>query len=149
MTTRVQDQRARYKKLGLRQINVWIPVAEYTRIMAECTRARNAHLGVHVEELHAMADEQREVRVDIRVRAQTEYRADRISLCKSGLIGYMSTRCAVSAQHKLPTLDELQKSVTGSVFGDVMVKAALGELLAAGKIIQYGPYYSDREIEYL
>lgn len=73
-----------------------------------------------------------------------------LKTARNGLRAYMTTRCAVSSQHKLPGREELLTTVTGSFLGREMNEKALNELIAEGKVIVYGNcYYSDHEIDVL
>lgn len=65
------------------------------------------------------------------------------------ILAYMSTRCDVSSQHKLPGKEELLHSVTLSLFTQDKIIQAIDELIGAGKIFVYGPYISDHAIDVL
>ena len=65
------------------------------------------------------------------------------------LLGFMETRCDVSSQHKLPTLTEILSTVTAKTIGTDRVARIIDVLLAEGKLIRYGPYYSDHPIDVL
>jgi hypothetical protein len=67
------------------------------------------------------------------------------------LIGYMSTRCRVTSQHKLPSREELlDHTVMADYFGHDVMAAALDALLASGAFRVYSEHYiSDREVDVL
>lgn len=68
----------------------------------------------------------------------------------TAILSYMSSRCMVSSQHKLPSKNEFYYTVTiGELFSQAEIDQAIDSLIAAGKIIEYGPYISDREINVL
>lgn len=63
--------------------------------------------------------------------------------------GYLSTRCDVSSQHKLPTEEEILATAFASVLGPGRVRLALDQMERHGLIFRYGPYISDRRIDVL
>lgn len=64
------------------------------------------------------------------------------------ILAYMSTRCDVSSQHKLPVLEELYDTVTiGLLFSRETIDRTMVDLIARGKVFQYGPYLSDHVID--
>jgi hypothetical protein len=67
------------------------------------------------------------------------------------LLSYMSSRCDVSSQHKLPTYSELRLVLDKySDFLDVnKLRPTLDQMVVKGKLFKYGPYYSDHEIDVL
>lgn len=76
-------------------------------------------------------------------------------MIKSCILGYMSTRCLVSSQHKLPTLEEFHSTqacgllLKLGLFDKDDVDKAFDELLEDKKLIMYGPYISDHTIDVL
>lgn len=64
-----------------------------------------------------------------------------------GIMSFMSTRCDVSSQHKLPCEEDILETVFAEYIGKDRVRAALRELIESGAIRQYGPYLSDRAID--
>lgn len=72
-----------------------------------------------------------------------------IDMARIGLRGFMSTRCDVSSQHKLPTESEILGTFTAEFCGVEACRAVIREHLNDGTWHQYGPYLSDREIEVL
>lgn len=65
----------------------------------------------------------------------------------AALFGFLSTRCDVSSQHKLPTLDEIKSTAWAAYFTPEAIDVAVRGAILAGQIFEYGPYLSDREIE--
>lgn len=64
------------------------------------------------------------------------------------ILSYMSTRCQVSSQHKLPGKQELYETVTiGFLFDRKTIDAGIEGLLSEGKLFAYGPYLSDHAID--
>jgi hypothetical protein len=77
-----------------------------------------------------------------------------VTQLQSGLIdkalrGFMSARCDVSSQHKLPTREEILATQWALLFPQGHVKAHIEDLLRSGDLRRYGPYISDRDIEVL
>lgn len=70
-------------------------------------------------------------------------------LCVGALVSFMETRCDVSSQHKLPTLDEILSTATARIIGVERTRNLLDELVSSGVLIQYGPHYSDHDVEVL
>lgn len=68
---------------------------------------------------------------------------------RQGVLSFMSTRCAVSSQHKLPTESEILGTQFAAFIGKGRVKLAIAQLVSRGRLIEYGPYLSDRKIEVL
>lgn len=68
---------------------------------------------------------------------------------EDGLLGFMSTRCDVSSQHKLPTLNEILGTFTAEMIGVERTKTLVASMLEDGRLIAYGPYISDHEIDVL
>jgi len=72
------------------------------------------------------------------------------SLAERGILAYMSTRCQVSSQHKLPTKEELHNVVTLSFFHDKeVIDNAIFRLVSEKKLIDYDGYLSDHAIDVL
>lgn len=71
------------------------------------------------------------------------------AICMGAIVSFMETRCAVSSQHKLPTMDEILSSVTAKVIGLDRTKSLVLELVSLGVLIQYGPHFSDHDVEVL
>lgn len=66
------------------------------------------------------------------------------------ILAYMGTRCAVSSQHKLPGIQELQHSAGLSTFyDDVQIADTVDDMIKEGRLYKYGPYLSDRQIDVL
>jgi hypothetical protein len=66
------------------------------------------------------------------------------------IMAYMSTRCNVTSQHKLPSREELYNTVTiGLLFGRHQIDAAVDDLVSNKKLINYDGYISDRSINVL
>ena len=65
------------------------------------------------------------------------------------LLSYMSERCKVRSQHKLPDRHELVNTVTARLVGVEWMEWAIDRALENGTIREYGPYLSDREINVL
>lgn len=73
-----------------------------------------------------------------------------ISSIERAIEGYMSTRCDVRSQHKLPCVSELHESVILSFFfTKTDIDNAVDRMLADGRLRVYGPYISDRKIDVL
>jgi len=73
-----------------------------------------------------------------------------MSVLKRAILAYMSTRCDVSSQHKLPGIEELHNTVTlGMLFTKKDIDKAVEELLTDKKLVAYGPYLSDHAIDVL
>lgn len=73
-----------------------------------------------------------------------------MSVLKRAILAYMSARCDVSSQHKLPGKEELYYTVTiGSLFKKQDIDKAVEELLEEKKLVIYGPYLSDHVIDVL
>ncbi|MFC5584488.1 hypothetical protein ACFPOD_05150 [Nitratireductor kimnyeongensis] len=68
---------------------------------------------------------------------------------KKGILGYLSTRCDVSSQHKLPTVEDILSTWTAETIGRVRTSSLVDELLQEGRLISYGPYISDHPIDVL
>lgn len=68
---------------------------------------------------------------------------------EAGLLCFMSARCDVSSQHKLPTINEVLETHTADMIGVERAKKIIEEMLADGRLIAYGPYISDRKHEVL
>lgn len=66
---------------------------------------------------------------------------------KRAILSFMSTRCDVSSQHKLPGEEGLLSTALAGFVGEGRVRTALSELLETGAIRRYGPYLSDRTID--
>lgn len=65
----------------------------------------------------------------------------------AAVMGFMSTRCDVSSQHKLPTMDEIQSTILNEFFEDGLFVREVERLISTGILRMYGPYISDREID--
>lgn len=65
------------------------------------------------------------------------------------ITSYMETRCAVSSQHKLPTMDDILSSRTARIIGTDRTQELVWELVGLGVLIRYGPYFSDHDVEVL
>lgn len=65
------------------------------------------------------------------------------------VLAFMGSRCAVSSQHKLPSLAEVLSLETTAFIGVDVTRAAVERLIRVGRIIEYGPYLSDHEIDVL
>lgn len=65
------------------------------------------------------------------------------------MLAYMGTRCDVSSQHKLPGREELHSTVCLSVWDHEKIDQAIDRMIGDGRIIAYGPYLSDHEIDVL
>jgi hypothetical protein len=70
-------------------------------------------------------------------------------MAKRALLRFMGSRCNVSSQHKLPTLDEILSTVTAEFIGVNRVKRMVSAMLLDSRLIAYGPYLSDHEIDAL
>lgn len=68
---------------------------------------------------------------------------------ESGLLGFMSTRCDVSSQHKLPSVEEILGTWTAEIIGAERTRKLIDAMLKDGRLIAYGPYISDHEIDVL
>lgn len=68
---------------------------------------------------------------------------------EDGLLSFMSARCDVSSQHKLPTLNEILGTLTAEMIGLERTKILVSAMLEDGRLIAYGPYLSDRENDVL
>lgn len=76
-----------------------------------------------------------------------------LTMMKTSLAAFMSTRCNVSSQHKLPGIEELM-DLTGikhlKQFYQVMdldILIHVEDMVAEGKWFRYGPYLSDHPID--
>lgn len=79
-----------------------------------------------------------------------QIRGNASNICKQVILSFMSTRCDVSSQHKLPTKDEITNSATFKMlFSDELVDRCIDELIDDNELIVYGCYISDRTIEVL
>ena len=70
-------------------------------------------------------------------------------LCRGAILSFMETRCDVSSQHKLPTLDEILSSTTARIIGADRTQELVWELVGIGVLIRYGPHFSDHDVEVL
>lgn len=69
--------------------------------------------------------------------------------CLAAVVSFMEARCAVSSQHKLPTMDEILSTATARIIGVERTRGLVEELVSIGVLIQYGPHYSDHDVEVL
>ncbi|RWQ35833.1 MAG: hypothetical protein EOS20_17315 [Mesorhizobium sp.] len=65
------------------------------------------------------------------------------------ILSFMGSRCAVSSQHKLPGLAEILGTVIVEFIGVERAKTLIEKMIKDGRIIEYGPYLSDHEIDVL
>lgn len=70
-------------------------------------------------------------------------------ICMGALVSFMETRCAVSSQHKLPTMDDILSSMTAKVIGVARTRSLVLELVSLGVLIRYGSHFSDHDVEVL
>lgn len=70
-------------------------------------------------------------------------------LCMGAILSFMESRCDVSAQHKLPTMQEILSSATARIIGVEQTRIVVEELVKIGVLVRYGPYYSDHDVEVL
>lgn len=68
---------------------------------------------------------------------------------KEALRAFLSTRCDVSSQHKLPTEEDILSTHMVKIFGKEAIQKALNQMLEDGETRLYGPYISDRQIDVL
>lgn len=68
---------------------------------------------------------------------------------RDAVMAYMSSRCDVSSQHKLPTESELLATQMARFIGEGRMRLAIQQLLRAGKLIDYDGCLSDRKIDVL
>lgn len=68
---------------------------------------------------------------------------------RKAILGFMSTRCDVISQHKLPTIEEIKVTTTAGIIGVDRTIEVIDALVQDGTLIAYGPYISDREIDVL
>lgn len=68
---------------------------------------------------------------------------------KEALRRFLSTRCDVSSQHKLPTEEDLLNTHMAKIYGKEAILKALNQMLEDGEARSYGPYISDRQIDVL
>lgn len=68
---------------------------------------------------------------------------------RRAIFAFLSTRCDVSSQHKLPTEDELLNTTVAEFIGRGRMKAMLDGMVRNGSVLRYGPYLSDHEIDVL
>lgn len=72
------------------------------------------------------------------------------NICKRAILAYMSTRCDVTSQHKLPTREEFYSTVIlGDLFRRSVLDSSIDDLISEKKIHVYGPYMSDHAIDVL
>lgn len=72
------------------------------------------------------------------------------TIIERALFAYLSTRCRVTSQHKLPTKDEIVAALNRHmVVTDSLVQLLLDSRVEKGILLKYGPYYSDHEVENL
>jgi transcriptional regulator with XRE-family HTH domain len=65
------------------------------------------------------------------------------------LAGFMGARCRVSSQHKLPVRGEILQTSWARFFTAEEVEARIDAAVREGRLIEYGPYLSDRPNEVL
>lgn len=70
-------------------------------------------------------------------------------LCRAAIVSFMETRCAVSSQHKLPTMDEILSTATAGLIGRERTRELIAEMIDSGVLLEYGPHISDHDIEVL
>lgn len=71
-------------------------------------------------------------------------------IIRSAIIGYLSTRCDVTSQHKLPGREEIRATIFAGLLGRDEVLAELDRMISEGRLILYGGcYISDRTIDVL
>ena len=68
---------------------------------------------------------------------------------EAGLLSFMSARCDVSSQHKLPGVEEILATVSAEMIGVERTRKLINAMLKDGRLIAYGPYISDHEIDVL
>lgn len=66
---------------------------------------------------------------------------------RGAILSFMSSRCDVSSQHKLPSLNEILDTFTAEYIGVERTREMVNDMLADGTLVAYGPYISDHEIE--
>lgn len=64
-----------------------------------------------------------------------------------GILAFMSSRCDVSSQHKLPGIEDILDTHMAKFIGPDRTRKLIEAMLADGRLIAYGPYISDREID--
>lgn len=82
-------------------------------------------------------------------RATIGFRVENRALLRTCVRDFMSTRCNVSSQHKLPSREEILSAPCFSAFGATALAQALDGLIDDGTFHVYGPYISDHEIDVL
>ena len=65
------------------------------------------------------------------------------------VMSFMEARCAVSSQHKLPSDGEILNTEMARFLGEEAVQLAITQLIRSGRLLRYGPYLSDHEIDVL
>lgn len=65
------------------------------------------------------------------------------------VLSYMSARCDVRSQHKLPGRDELSSTVMAEVVGTSRLTRIVDEMIQDGTLIDYDGYISDHPIDVL
>ena len=71
------------------------------------------------------------------------------STAENGILAFMSSRCDVSSQHKLPVIGDILDTVMAEFIGVERTRKIVETMLADGRLIAYGPYISDRKIDVL
>lgn len=65
------------------------------------------------------------------------------------LLSFMSARCDVRSQHKLPSREELSSTVMAELVGSDRIDRLVDEMIRDGTIIDYDGYLSDHQIDVL
>lgn len=73
----------------------------------------------------------------------------RPDIVRGFVMSFVEARCAVSSQHKLPSDDEILNSEMARFLGRDVVQLAVTQLIHSGRLLRYGPYLSDHEIDVL
>lgn len=66
---------------------------------------------------------------------------------RASILSFMSSRCDVSSQHKLPSLEDILDTFMAEYIGFGRTEDMVKDMLADGTLIAYGPYISDHEID--
>jgi hypothetical protein len=84
-----------------------------------------------------------------RVEVQRQKEMDRQVLLDTAVRAYLSTRCRVSSQHKLPTVSEIKGISSLGILLPNLTINQIEECLNRIQAKRYGPYVSDRQIDVL
>lgn len=65
------------------------------------------------------------------------------------ILSFMSARCDVRSQHKLPSVDEIKGTVMAEIIGADRATQMVQSMIDDGTLIDYDGYISDHPIDVL